>query len=131
MLMSKKRWEEEKEKNANYGGWVEEEGKKMETLEEKVQEKQGWRRRKSEKEEQENLFPEKSHLTRNRLNKKATWNIYLLFMTPLYSQIALSLICTGGMMAGKTSLAWGHRACNRGNRTRGQSSESLDLSVTL
>lgn len=22
MLMSKKRWEEEKEKNANYGGWV-------------------------------------------------------------------------------------------------------------
>ena len=53
MLMSKKRWEEEKEKNANYGGWVEEEGEKMETLEEKVQEKQGWRKRKSEKEEQE------------------------------------------------------------------------------
>lgn len=35
MLMSKKRWEEEKEKNANCSGWVEEEGEKME-IEEKV-----------------------------------------------------------------------------------------------
>lgn len=68
MLMSKKRWEEEKERNANCSGWVEEEGEKME-IEEKVWEKQRWRRRKSEKEEQENLLPEKSHLTRNRPNK--------------------------------------------------------------
>lgn len=104
MLMSKKRWEEEKEKNANYGGWVEEEGEKWRYKRRRYR-RNGWRRRKSEKEEQENLLPEKSHLTRNTLNKKATWNVYLLFMTPLYSQIALSPICTGEMMAGKTSLA--------------------------
>lgn len=59
-------------------GWVEEEGEKMET-EEKVW-RDGWRG-KSEKEEQGNLSPEKSHLTRNRPNKYATWNICLLLMT--------------------------------------------------
>lgn len=51
------------------GGWLEEEGAKMEIQEGKAQEKQGWRRRKPEKQEQEHLFPEKSHLTRSRLNK--------------------------------------------------------------
>ena len=80
MLMSKKRWEEEKEKNANYGGWVEEEGEKCRYKRRRYR-RNGWRRRKSEKEEQETLLPEKSHLTRNTLNKKATWNVYLLFMT--------------------------------------------------
>ena len=82
MLMSKKRWEGEKERNANCSGRAEGGGEKMET-EEKVWERQQWRR-KSEKEEQENSFPEKSHLTRNRPNKYATWNICLLFMTALY-----------------------------------------------
>lgn len=104
--MSKKKWEEEKEKDDD--GWVEEE-KKMEMVqEEKVQKKQGQRRRKNEKEEQEHLFAEKSHLTKSKLSKQATWNIYLLFMMTLYVRY---YILQGEMKTQKTSFAWGHRAC--------------------